>query len=180
MAYIALLNNFCELILNFIDVGDYFIGRFTITVWKPGWHLFLDFRTHYLAIYCKQSSIPLNRDYKCEIIGLIQVIREHLSTFTHPFLFQLQVKLLMNEACAITFSLILQNFGVIRNASRMDSIEEVYEDLGSVSLLVQYELVHQVKPLKKCFSQVISVIPWSWIRPLSISSVVYNSFEEFL
>jgi hypothetical protein len=32
MAYIALFNNFSELILNFIDIGDYFIGGFTITV----------------------------------------------------------------------------------------------------------------------------------------------------
>jgi hypothetical protein len=86
----------------------------------------------------------------------------------------------MNEACLIAFPLILQNFGVIRNASRMDSIEEVNEDLSSVSLLVQNELVHQVKPLKQCFSQVISVIPWGWIRSKSISSVIYNSFEEFL
>jgi hypothetical protein len=94
----------------------------------------------------------LNWDDECEIIGLVQVIGEHLPTLTDPFLFQLQVKLLMNKACLITFPLILQNFGVIRNASRMDSIEEVYEDLGSVSLLVQNELVHQVKPLKECFS----------------------------
>ncbi len=125
----------------------------------------MDFRTHYLAIYCKQSSFPLNRDDECEIIGLVQVIREHLATLTHPFLFQLQVKLLMNKACLITFPLICQIFGVIRNATRVDSIEEVYENLGSVSLLVQNELVHQVKPLKQCFSQVISIIPWSWIRP---------------
>ena len=162
MPYIALLDNLRELILNLIDVCGY-LNCSSITVFRR--HLFFDFRTHYLATYGKHSSFPLNRDDESEVIGLVQVIREHFSTLTHPFLLQLQVKLLMNEARTITFLLVLQNFGVLWNASRMNSIEKVNEDLGSVGLLVENELVHEIKPLKQCLSQVVSVVSRRWIRP---------------
>lgn len=162
MPYIALLDNLRELILNLIDVCGY-LNCSSITVFRR--HLFFDFRTHYLATNGKHSSFPLNRDDESEVIGLVQVIREHFSTLTHPFLLQLQVKLLMNEARTITFLLVLQNFGVIWNASRMNSIEKVNENLGSVGLLVENELVHEIKPLKQCLSQVVSVVSRCWIRP---------------
>jgi hypothetical protein len=93
----------------------------------------------------------LYRDYKCEVIGLIQVVREHFATLTDPLLFQLQVKLLVYEASTIAFLLIFQILGFLRDTPRMDSIKEVDEDLGSVCLLVQNELVHKVKPPKKGF-----------------------------
>jgi len=61
------------------------------------------------------------------------------------------VKLLMDEASTIAFLLILQILGFLRDAPRMDSIKKVDENLCSVCLLVQNELVHKVKPPKKGF-----------------------------
>jgi hypothetical protein len=166
MAYITLLNNFCKLILNLIDVRSYLNRRSTMTVSRiSGRHLSFHFRTHYLATYGKQPSFSLYRNDKCEIIGLVQVIREHFAALTHPFLFQLQVKLLVNEARTVAFLLILQIFVVLRDAPRMDSIEQVDEDLSCICFLIQNELVHEVKPLKQSFPQVVSVISWGWVRP---------------
>ena len=152
MAYITLLNNFGKLILNLINVRCYLNRRSAIAVHGiSGRHFSFDFSPHYLAAYCKQPSVSLYRDYKCEVIGLIQVMREHFAALTDPLLLQLQVKLLMDEARTIAFLLILQILGFLRDAPRMDSIKKVDEDLGSVCLLVQNELVHKVKPPKKGF-----------------------------
>jgi hypothetical protein len=98
-----------------------------------------------------------------EVIRLVHVLGERLSTLANPETVEFHVKLVMHEAASVAFLLPVETLFALRNTARVNGVDQIDENLCGICFFVQHKLVHYVEALKQSFSELVRIIPWNWV-----------------